>query len=112
MLAADLEELPGFDARILPVSVVDLQLNEFHIRVLGQQFFQKFRVGMERETVVLDDALRFQFFYIIPEVIIFIFLIIESLYRVQEIVIKVARIGSLQRSQQFLLGCLFVIDVW
>ena len=44
---ADFQAFPGSDIRVLPVGVIDLQLDEFNIRVLVQQFFQHGRHIME-----------------------------------------------------------------
>ena len=56
MLAGDFIAFPRLDAVIVPIQVIDLQLDEFRLRELGQDPVQRFRVVVEGETEMADLA--------------------------------------------------------
>ena len=111
MLSADLQAFAGSNARIVPVRVVDLELDKFNVRMVREKFIQKGRVRMEREAVVPDQPFLLLFFYKIPEMIFIVVLVISPLQRVQEIIIEVAGSGPLKRRIKFRLRALLIVAV-
>ena len=108
---ADLIVQAGIDARVLPVGIVDLQLDEFHIRMLLQQFLKELGIGMEGEAVMTDQALCLELLYEIPEMVIIVFLDVAALQRVQQIVIEITGAAAIQADLDLLLGCFLAVDV-
>ena len=93
----DLEVLFCGDAGIVPVGVVDLKLNEFTVRMRFKNLNQKVGISMERETVMFDQSLFLQTFYIIPDAVFLILLPVRALNRMHQVVIDISGIGSLKR---------------
>ena len=56
MLSCHFVACPGLDGRILPVRIVDLELDKFHLRMGGQDFVQFFRCGVEGKSCVFDQS--------------------------------------------------------
>jgi hypothetical protein len=99
----------GLDVFILPVGIVDLQLNELCIRMLRQQLIEEVRSVVEREAPVLYDPLFLQLADIIPETIVIVFFDIAPSQSMQQIEIKIACPGALEADPQFILGRLLIL---
>lgn len=51
----------GLDQRIVPVSIVHLDLDNFNLRMLGENLVKQLRRSVEGETKVFDQSLFFFF---------------------------------------------------
>ena len=60
MLAADFVALAALDGGIVKVGVVELNLHDLDLRVLGQDLFENLRPVVERNAEVADLALFFE----------------------------------------------------
>ena len=58
--AADLQALAGLDGRIVPVDVIELNLHNLNLRILGQDLIQDVRLIVEGDAEMADLALRQQ----------------------------------------------------
>ena len=100
---------PARHAGVLPVGIVELQLDEVHLGVRRQNLVEKLWVGMERETVVLDQALLLELRREVPDVIPVIDGVVVLLDGMEQVVVEVASPGPLKRGVELLLGALFVV---
>ena len=50
VLAGDFVAGTGLDGLAVPVNVIELELDKFHLRVLGQDFVEQFGAVMERKA--------------------------------------------------------------
>ena len=107
VLFADLIVSAGLHAGILPVSVVDLQLDEFRVRMLFEQFHQQFGISMEGEAVMPDQTFFLQLLYIIPDAVFFIFLIVCPLNGMDQIIIEITGAAAFQTGSDFLFRFFF-----
>ena len=82
MLAGHLIVGAGGGLLGLPVGVVDLQLHELHVRVLGQKPVQQLRLVVEGKAVVLHKALRLLFLHKAPYIELVVFFDVALLQRV------------------------------
>ena len=98
----------ALNVRVIHVRIVDLELDEINIRVLRQELVEKIWTRVERETVMLDEALRLEFFYELPDVVFVVFGEVLILQRMQEIEIKISRTGPLKARIELLLCRLLV----
>ncbi len=57
MFAGDLVAEPGLNDVALPIAIVYLELNKFHLRVLVEQILQQIRRVVEREADMFDQSL-------------------------------------------------------
>ena len=97
--------------RILPVRVVNLQLNELHLRMLIQDVFQLLRRGMERKAHMLNQPFLLLFLHPAPHVKI-IKIFCTALSQVMEqIEIKIACSRLLQRGIKLSDGFLSCLTV-
>ena len=55
--------------RILPVEVIDLELNEIHLGVRGQELIEAFPIIMYGKTNVLDLTCCFLFLREVPHIV-------------------------------------------
>ena len=85
MSPADFHVAPGLYTGVFPVRVIHLELDKIHIRVKGEQLFQKIRIRVEREPPLPDQPFFLLFFYKIPDMILVIFGIVVSLQRMQQV---------------------------
>ena len=99
----------GLDIFILPVGIVDLQLNELRVRMLRQQLIKEVRCIMERKSPVLYDPLLLELAHIIPETVVIVFFDIASSESMQQIEIKIACPGALEADPQLILGSLLIL---
>ena len=106
---ADLKVAPGGHAGVLPVRVVDLELDEFHVRMSLQQFLQQLGIGVEGKAVVFDQALRLHLLHKIPDVVFVVFPVVVSLERVKQVVVKIAGARALQAGVKLLLRAGLVV---
>ena len=60
MLAADLIALAALDGNVIVVQVVELDLHDLDLRVLGQDLVQHLGAVVERDAHMADLALGFQ----------------------------------------------------
>ena len=111
-LAVGLADLPapaGGHARIFPVGVIQLQLDEIHLRMLVQQLLQQHRVRVEGEAVIFHQALPLLLGHEVPDMILVILLHVVPLQRVQQIVVEIAGSGPLQAGPELLLRAFLVM---
>ena len=100
---------PGGDSRILPVGVVDLQLDKFRVGVRREELVQNLRRGVEREAPMLDEAFLFLLLYEVPEVVFIVLPVVPRLEGVEQVVVKVPGSGALQAGIELLFGALLVV---
>lgn len=98
---------PGGNRRVLPVGIIDLQLNKVYLRVSGQEPVQEFRSRMEGKAHVFDQSLGFLFLGEIPQVELIIPGIVVFHEGMEEVVIEIFRAGALQAGLELLFGGLF-----
>ena len=108
MPAGHLIVRPARHAGVLPVGIVKLQLDEVHLGVRRQNLVEKCGVGMERETVVLDQALLLELRHEVPDVIPVIDGVVVLLDGVEQVIVEVASPGPLERGIELLLGACLV----
>ena len=96
--------LPRGDLGVIPVGVVDLQLDKVHVGVLGQQLVQQGRGAVEGKAVMADQAPGLLLLHEIPQVPVVVVLDIGILDGVKQVVIKIAGAGPGQALFQLLLG--------
>ena len=94
----------GGDLGVLPVRIIDLHLDEIHLRMLRQQLVQQFRPGVEGKTQVADQSLFLLLPHKVPEMQLLITLVVVFHQRMQQVVIEVSRAGPLQTGGK-LLAC-------
>ena len=107
-LAADLPVTAGGHTGVFPVSIVDLQLDKFRVRVGIQQPFQQGGIRVEGEAPVADQPFLLQVLYKVPKAVVIVFLMGGNLESVKQVVIKETGAGALQAGPEFLLGALFI----
>ena len=98
----------GHDLRIIPVSVIDLKLNEFRIRMLSQKLIKKFRSIVERKAPVADKSFAFELLYVIPDPVLIIERLVALVQRVEQVKIEIAGFGALQADPEFI-PCLLTV---
>ena len=93
MLLRRLIAFPGLDAFAVPIQIVELELHELHLRVLGQHLVQILRRVMEGKAHVLYQTLLL----LLPEPVVavklFVHLVMQRPNVVDQIVIKVFHTG-------------------
>ena len=99
----------GLDIFILPVGVIELQLNELRVRVSCQQLIEEVRCIMERKSPVLYDPLLLESANVIPETVFIVFVNIILSECMQQIKIKVACPGALETDPQLIFGRLLIL---
>ena len=99
----------GLNILVFPVSIVDLQLNEFYVRMIRQNLIQQFGGVMEREAIVANDAFFLQFFDIIPQTVLIVFRQVSLANRMKQLVVDIVGAKSFQRSIDLLFGISFVL---
>ena len=93
VLSCHLIATAGLDGGIVPVRIIDLQLDEFHLGMGGQKFVQFLRGGMERKADMPDKPLGLFFLHEVPEAIAVKNAGTALTQIVQQIKVKVARPG-------------------
>ena len=96
---------------MLPVGVVELELDELDLRVGVQKLLQHLRVRVEGEAPVADQALFLLLLHKVPDTVIVILFIIVALQRVEQVVVEVSRARALQRGVELLLGAGLVVGL-
>ena len=85
----------GLDQRIVPVSIVHLDLDNFDLRMLGENLVKQLRRSVEGETKVFDQSLFFFLLGPVKTVVFHIAVIVCAvLDTVQQVIIKVACSGA------------------
>ena len=104
MLAGHLVAPAGLDVVVLPVRVVDLQLDELHLRVLGEQLVQHVGLVVEGEAHVLEQALLLHLQGVVPnaELVKGLGAVVAAV--VQQVEVEIPGTGAPQRGLQHLLG--------
>ena len=98
---------PGGDGRVLPVGIVNLQLDKVHLRMGGQELIQEVRTRVEGKAHVLDEALGFLLLGEVPQVELIIPGIVVFHQGMEQVVIEIFRAGALQADLELLFGRLF-----
>jgi hypothetical protein len=96
-------ETGGHVGIVVPVSVVDLQLDEVDIRVLRQEALEAVRARMERETPVTDDALLLQTAYPVPQLVLVVDVVVVVLDSVEQIEVQVVGAQTLEARRELTL---------
>ena len=91
---------------VVPVGIVDLQLDEVDVGILGQQALEALWAGMVREAPVANDALLLEATNPVPQLVVVIRLVVVVLDGMEQILVKVVRAQALQTGVQLLLGLL------
>ena len=104
VLAGHLVAPAGLDVVVLPVRVVDLQLDELHLRVLGKQLVQHVGLVVEGEAHVLEQALLLHLQGVVPnaELVKGLGAVVAAV--VQQVEVEIPGTGAPQRGLQHLLG--------
>ena len=87
---------PGLYPLALPVQVVDLELHEFHLRVLREDLVQQLGGAVEGEAGVLHQSLGLLVQQPAEAVELLVFGIAAGFDAVEQVVVEVARPGLLQ----------------
>ena len=93
MLDSRLIAGPGLNPLAVPVQIVDLQLDKFQLRVLGQDFVQQRGVAVEGEAGAPDQALLLFVHQPAKAVQVFKLLVRAAVYAVKQVVVKIAGSG-------------------
>ena len=101
MLSRDLPAAPGLYAGVVPVGVVDLQLDKLHFLVGGQKLIQQLRGAVEGETEVPDLPGGLLLSNEVPQAVFLVSLVVvaDAGEGMEQVVVEIARLGSLQAGE-------------
>ena len=94
---------------ILPVRVIQLELDEFRVRMRVEKRLEQIRIGVEREAPVPDPARLLELLHIIPDAVLVVFPVGAALDRVEQVEIEVSRSGPLEALVELPLRALLVV---
>ena len=107
--AGDLIVFPRGHLGVLPVGIVDLQLDDVHAGVLGQQAVQQGRGAVERKAVVADAARGLLLLDKVPQAPLGVVPGVGVLHGVEQVVVEIACAGAGQALLQLAVGILDVL---
>lgn len=107
--AGDLIVFPRGHLGVLPVGIVDLQLDDVHAGVLGQQTVQQGRGAVERKAVVADAARGLLLLDKVPQTPLGVVPGVGVLHGVEQVVVEIACAGAGQALLQLAVGGLDVL---
>lgn len=55
-----LTAVSGIDGRIVPVQIVDLHLDDVHLRVIGEDLFQQYSIVVVGKTYLPDSSFHLE----------------------------------------------------
>jgi len=106
---ADFKVAPGGYTGVIPVRIVDLELDKFHVRMGLQQLLQQLGIGVEGKAVMFDQALRLHLLHKIPNVVLVVFPVVVSLECMKQVIVEIAGARTLQAGVKLLLRAGFVV---
>ena len=102
--------LAGLHPFAVPVQIVQLQLDKFHLGVFGQHLVQQIGMVMEGETDMLDQPLFLLLLQPAEAVQLLVDFVMLGAHVVQQVIVKIPRAGLLQLGVEDLVPVLQVVD--
>ena len=96
MLTADFIAFAAFNAVVFIIQIIELQLYEFHLRMIRQNLIQKRRLVMERQPHMSELPLRLQIQRCLICIALLVMLVVVSVLRMHQIEIEIIHTTDFQ----------------
>ena len=96
MLAAHVIAFAAFDAFVFIIQIIELQLHEFHLRMIRENLVQNRRLVVERQPHMADLALRLQLQRRLIRVAFLVVIVVVAVLRMHQVEVEIIDAANLQ----------------